>query len=240
MSNDSTRKAAALRKVAEALRAWGQFNGYDPLEASSPKAREAARTALDLATQHLRIIIDASNTYGYSGPTARVLPRLQEITGERERGYTDLGKHWGLWQDFTQSCVFGGSPVPVGFPDDLEHWADQLEKAGAVAADLESHQRQPGGGAAAPIDPNLGQSHGAAFPWGRASLAIAILIVLESFAVMGAWVWGDGLNLLQKIGNCWWLLAFVPTAAPFVFRLIVGREGWSQVKKKWHSWRGEA
>ena len=80
----------------------------------------------------------------------------------------------------------------------------------------------------------------AAFPWGRASLAIALLILLELFAVIGAWQWGDGHNLLQKIGNCWWLLAFVFTAVTIASPFILGRTGWSQVKKMWHSGRGEA
>jgi len=92
------------------------------------------------------------------------------------------------------------------------------------------------GGAAS----DAGQGGGIAFPWGRASLAFALLIGLELFAVIAAWLWGQGDNLLQKIGNCWWLLASVLPVVALVSRRILGRTGWSQVKKMWHSWRGEA
>jgi hypothetical protein len=91
------------------------------------------------------------------------------------------------------------------------------------------------GGAAS----DAGQGGGIAFPRGRAYIALALVILLELLAVIGASLWGDGHNLLQKIGSCWWLLASVPTTAPLVLRVILGREGWSQLKKWWHSWRGE-
>jgi hypothetical protein len=81
---------------------------------------------------------------------------------------------------------------------------------------------------------------GAVFPWGRAILAFGLLIVLELIAVIAAWLWGQGDNPLQKIGNCWWLLASLLPVVALVSRLILGRKGWSQVKKMWHSWRGEA
>ncbi|MCX5654218.1 MAG: hypothetical protein NTY65_06180 [Planctomycetota bacterium] len=126
MSNDATRKAAALRKVAEALLAWGKFQG-----ANSPEALEATRTALDLATRHFDIITDASNRWGCHGGAARALDKLSEITAER--GRKDFGKYSGWWGAFTQPQLCG-SPVPVGFPDELERWADEFDKAGAVAA----------------------------------------------------------------------------------------------------------
>ena len=90
------------------------------------------------------------------------------------------------------------------------------------------------------LRPPKGQSDRAVLPWRRASLAIALLIVLEFSAVMGALHWGDGDNPLQKIGNCWWLLAFVFAVVSLISRFIVGRNGWSQVKKRWHSWKSEA
>jgi hypothetical protein len=76
---------------------------------------------------------------------------------------------------------------------------------------------------------------GGVFPRGRGILACALVIVLGLLAVIGAWQWGEGDNLLQKIGNCWWLVGLASAAAPFVFRLILGREGWAQVKRKWYS-----
>jgi len=141
MSNESTRKAAALNKVAEALRAWGEFKGAD-----SPEAREAARTALDLATRHLGIIMAASNTYGRNLPTA-YLEWVQKAAAQR--GRIDFGKYWCWWQELTQPHLCG-SPVPVGFPDDLERWADELEKAGHVQAlGNEGADVSEGGGGAA-------------------------------------------------------------------------------------------
>ena len=76
------------------------------------------------------------------------------------------------------------------------------------------------------------------FPWGRATLAIAILAALELSAMIGAWLWGNGDNLFQKIGNFWWLLTFVFAAAVLSCRFILGKAGWTQAKKWWHSWRG--
>jgi hypothetical protein len=111
---------------------------------------------------------------------------------------------------------------------EIANWGEGAEAFANAFAGL-NHISQPSPGAM-----------GAVFPRVRLGLAITLSIVLESLAVLLAWQWGDGNNLLQKIGNCWWLLVFVSAAAPFVFRLILGREGWSQVKKKWHSWRGEA
>ena len=126
MSNDATRKAAALRKVAEALRAWGKFKG-----ANSPEALEATRTALDLATHYLRIIMESSITYGRNRQTGQALVWLQEIAAEG--GHVDLGKYRGRWDYFTQPCV-PANPLSMGFPDDLERWAEEFDKAGAVAA----------------------------------------------------------------------------------------------------------
>lgn len=78
------------------------------------------------------------------------------------------------------------------------------------------------------------------FPWKRAILAFAILIILVLCAVIAAWLWGDGHNLLQKIGNCRWLLVFVFAVGSFVAFCILGREGWRKVRKIWNSWKGEA
>ena len=143
MSNESTRKAAALRKVAEALRAWGEFKSAD-----SPGAREAARTALDLATHHLGIIMAASNAYGRHVPTAQALEWVQEAAAKR--GRTDFGSYWCWWGQLTQPHLCGG-PVPVGFPDDLDRWADKLDTAAAIT----NTGRERGADTAEPPKPEL-------------------------------------------------------------------------------------
>jgi len=152
MSNDATRKAAALRKVAEALRAWGKFKG-----ANSPEALEATRTALDLATRHFDIITEASSRWGCHGGAADGLNSLPDITAKR--GGVDLGKYSGRWSWFTQPHLWG-SPVPVGFPDELERWAEEFDKAGAVAAprheaaDVHASGGKTAGGRKAPAVPS--------------------------------------------------------------------------------------
>jgi hypothetical protein len=81
----------------------------------------------------------------------------------------------------------------------------------------------------------------AAFPWWRAILAFIVLIVPVSLSMTGAYLWGEGDNLLQKIVNCGWLVGIVFTASViFVVPFVLGRGRWSQVKKWWDSWRGEA
>ena len=82
----------------------------------------------------------------------------------------------------------------------------------------------------------LAGAMGAVFPRRRAILAVALLIVLELFAVIGVCLWGDA---IQKIVNRWWLLGSQLPFVLLVSRLILGRTGWSQVKKMWHSWWGE-
>jgi len=126
MSNDSTRKAAALRKVAEALRAWGEFKGAD-----SPEAREAARTALELAVRHLGIMMMASTTYGCHGPADFALHWFRQAASERR--LLDFEKCCPFWRELTQPRETGG-PRKLGLPDELERWADELDKTGAVPA----------------------------------------------------------------------------------------------------------
>jgi hypothetical protein len=145
MSNDSTLKAAVLREIAEALRAWGKLG-----DAKSPETCDAARNALNLATRHLHILMAASITYGRSRPTAQALEWLQEMAVAQ--GRRDLGEYWGRWSWFTQPHLCGSS-VPVRVSDDLEHWAEEYEKAGAVLvlprdvkADLASGGKRTGGG----------------------------------------------------------------------------------------------
>ena len=75
------------------------------------------------------------------------------------------------------------------------------------------------------------------FPWRRLVLLVAILLTLELCAVIGAWCWGTGNNLLQRVGNCWWLLTLVFTAVVIVSPFVLGKEGWQEVKKIWNSWR---
>jgi hypothetical protein len=125
MPNESTRKAADLRKVAEALRAWGKFQG-----ANSPEALEATRTALDLATRHFDIITESNNRWGHFGGATCALEKLSEITAER--GRVDFGKYSGWWSHFT--TPYGR--LDGGLPDALERWAEELDKAGAVAGAL--------------------------------------------------------------------------------------------------------
>jgi hypothetical protein len=111
----------------------------------------------------------------------------------------------------------------------------------AVEAHLKTLERQHDEKAESVPEPiQVAFAKGAVLPWWRASLAFALLIVLELIAVIAAWLWGQGDNPLQKIGNCWWLLASLLPVVALVSRLILGRKGWSQVKKMWHSWRGEA
>jgi hypothetical protein len=81
---------------------------------------------------------------------------------------------------------------------------------------------------------------GQVLPWGRAILAFAVVIVAAVFAVIAAWLWGQGDNLLQKIGNCGWLFVSVFTVAVPFCALILGRIGWSHVMKMYHWLRGEA
>lgn len=123
LGHHGTGNAAALRNVARALRAWGEFKGSD-----SPAAREAARTALDLATRHFNIIMEASNRWGCHGGASCALDMLRDITAER--GRTDFGKYSGRWQHFTGPYL----RLDVGLPDELERWANEFEKAEAVPA----------------------------------------------------------------------------------------------------------
>jgi hypothetical protein len=106
---------------------------------------------------------------------------------------------------------------------EIANWGEGAEAFTKAFAGL-THTSQPSPGAM-----------GAVLPWGRASIALVLLIVLELFAVIGAWQWGDGHNLLQKIGNCWWLLTAAFTVAITVSYFILGKVGWSQVKKMWPS-----
>lgn len=110
---------------------------------------------------------------------------------------------------------------------EIANWGEGAEAFAEAFAGL-SHIGQPSSGAM-----------GAVFPWGRAILAFALLIVLELFALIAAWLWGQGDNLLQKIGNCWWLLTLVFAAVTLVSPLIFGRIGWSHVMKMYHWLRGE-
>jgi hypothetical protein len=139
MPKDSKRKAAVLRKVAEALRAWGELKGpYD-----SPEAREAAKTALDLATRHLDIIIGASIPWGCSPSVGHALEQLQEIAARRR--CISFDKWWSRVGALTQRHL----PDNVGLPDELDCWAAELEKAedvsesGAKAALPEGEQAAP-------------------------------------------------------------------------------------------------
>ena len=126
MSNDSTRKAAVLRKVAEALRAWGEFKGTD-----SPEAREAQRTALELAVRYLGIIMMTNSNYGCSISAEYPLAYIQR--GASERRLMDFEKCNLYWGELTQPRETGG-PRKLGLPDELERWADELEKAEDVLA----------------------------------------------------------------------------------------------------------
>jgi hypothetical protein len=128
MSNDSKRKAAALRKVAKVLRAWGELYDADSPEAreaalSSPEGCEAARTALDLATRHFRTIMAASNRWGCDKSASQAVHLLRECTAER--GRTDLGKYWHWCYAFTQRR----QPGERALPEELDRWADKFEKA---------------------------------------------------------------------------------------------------------------
>ena len=111
MSNDTTRKAAALRKVAEALRAWGEFKGAD-----SPEAREAQRTAIELAVRYLGIMMTSSN-YGCSISAEYPLAYIQR--GASERRLLDFEKCNHYWWELTQPRDTGGA-AKLGFPDELE------------------------------------------------------------------------------------------------------------------------
>ena len=84
------------------------------------------------------------------------------------------------------------------------------------------------------------QAQGSVFPWKRIVLVVAILILLELCVAIGAWRWGGGQNLLQKIGSCWWLLTSVFAAVVLVCPLILGRAGWVIVKNTLNPWRAEA
>jgi hypothetical protein len=80
-----------------------------------------------------------------------------------------------------------------------------------------------------------GQAHETGFSWVRAVIAFALLIVIELSAVAVALVWGEGSNLVQKIGNCWWLLTAAFTVVIVASYFIFGKAGWSKVKKLWPS-----
>jgi len=73
--------------------------------------------------------MEASITYGRHVPTAQALEWVQESAAKR--GRMDFGGYCCWWQQLTQPHLCG-SPVPVGFPDDLEIWADKREKGEAV------------------------------------------------------------------------------------------------------------
>ena len=172
MSTDSKREAAALRKVAKVLRAWGELYGADSPEAreaalSAPEGREVARTALDLATRHFRTIMAASNRWGCDKSARLAVHLLQEFTAER--GRTDLGKYWYRCHAFTQRR----QPGEMALPDQLDDWADKFEKAEDVS--------EGGGG------------HGADAPGGRWRLRAVVRPRLEVVGEDHGGVFGDAL-----------------------------------------------
>ena len=65
-------------------------------------------------------------------------------------------------------------------------------------------------------------------------IAVALLVLLESFAVAGAWCWGEGENILQKIGNCWWLFVVVFGAVSLACPFILGKKTWLRIKTIWN------
>ena len=67
-------------------------------------------------------------------------------------------------------------------------------------------------------------------PWARVVIAVALLVLVESFVAAGAWRWGEGENLLQKIVNCRWLFVVAFGAVFLASCFILGKKIWLRVK----------
>jgi len=113
LGHHGTGNAAALRKVAEALRAWGESHG-------SPEAIDAWRTFIDLAKRHFNIMMDARNRW----PCRHGVPNALDMLGDiiAQQGHTDFRENY---------------PGPyMVLPDELDRWANKLEEA-ALASEQE-------------------------------------------------------------------------------------------------------
>lgn len=220
-----------LKRLRELHGAWQRLYQTANAHPQDRAAHQvAAIQALDLHAANLRLVHQCRQEYGGYPDVGHHVPIVTDIEAWATLAPAAKGTEWDYYSLSMES------PAPHwghSWGEQLEHWMGKCaEAAGAAmeeaAAGL-SDIGQPSPGAV-----------GAVFPWGRAILAFGLLIVLELIAVIAAWLWGQGDNPLQKIGNCWWLLASLLPVVALVSRLILGRKGWSQVKKMWHSWRGEA
>jgi len=122
-ATDPAGAAARLRAVAEALREWGKLGG-----AESAETRAAARKALNLAIDSLHLIEDARRSYGCSQfvTTSNVFEDLSHAASVRHT--QDLGAYWCWWPKMTQRTT----PQGPSFPDQLDRWANELERAASV------------------------------------------------------------------------------------------------------------
>jgi hypothetical protein len=75
------------------------------------------------------------------------------------------------------------------------------------------------------------------FPWGRAILCSVIFCACGASAILIAWLWEEGQNLIQKVGNGLWLFAPAFGISSVASALILGKEAWSRVRNAWQVWK---
>ncbi len=121
---------------------------------------------------------------------------------------------------------------PLLFPDPEKQTGRRFSLLGADALAAVEQAARAVRAAVAPDKANAvgGTTSPVRLLWRRFVLWLAILVVTECVLAVGAWRWGEGPNLWQRINNSWEVLAAVFGGFVILFPFCLGRANWRHVK----------